>query len=238
MMETISAIRPDDYDCIIFFTGAGMSAESGMHVYRGDGGIWQQYNWEEFACQKAFDKDPGKVLDFHEKRRSMAIKCQPHAGHEIINKIQKSHKNTWVVTQNIDGMHQRAKTVNVLELHGSLWRVKCTLHGIFEDFGKQYKTRRCVVCNQWLRPDIVWFEDMLDQNILQKVASIVQTADLFISIGTSGTVYPAAIYPQIAKQAGATTISINTELPGLPEIYDHILIGKASEVLSTLFIPV
>ena len=135
-------IDPHVYGTIVFFTGAGMSAESGVPTYRGRGGIWHQYDWEEYACQEAFERDPEKVLSFHELRRTLILSCQPHEGHAAIAALQKRHPNVTVVTQNIDGMHQRAGAVNVIELHGSIWRVTCSLHGTEEDIGEKYRHKK------------------------------------------------------------------------------------------------
>jgi len=231
----IPVINPRDYDSIVLFTGAGMSAESGIPTYRGAGGIWQQYDWEEYACQKAFERNPEKVLGFHELRRSAILKCQPHAGHVIISKVQMQHQNTWIVTQNIDGMHQRAGSKNVIELHGSIWRLRCSRHGVHEDFGPQYKIRKCPHCTSWLRPDVTWFEDILDINIMEKTGRLAASAGLFISIGTSGVVFPAATFPVLAHESGAHTICINAEGPDNKEIFDDVVIGKASEVLVKMF---
>ena len=234
-MKHIPIINPDNYTSIMFFTGAGMSAESGIPTYRGAGGIWHQYRWEEFACQRAFNRDPEKVLDFHEVRRAKVLQCRPHSGHDIIAGVQKKHSNTWIVTQNIDGMHQRAGAGNVVELHGSLWRMRCENHGITEDHGEEFKTRKCPVCENWLRPDITWFEDMLDMKVMEKATSLITNAKLFISIGTSGVVYPAAAYPRLAHDSGAYTICINTELPGDDSIFDIVVPGRASEILIKMF---
>ena len=231
----IPVINPRDYDSIVFFTGAGMSAESGIPTYRGAGGIWHQYNWEEYACQKAFERNPEKVLGFHELRRAAILKCSPHAGHVIISKVQLHHENTWIVTQNIDGMHQRAGSRNVIELHGSIWRLRCPRHGVHEDFEPQYKTRKCPRCTNWLRPDVTWFEDILDINIMEKTGQLATGAGLFISIGTSGVVFPAATFPLLAHESGAYTICINSEVPGNKEIFDTVVVGKASEALEKMF---
>lgn len=235
--NNIPVINPHDYGSIVFFTGAGMSAESGIPVYRGTGGTWHQYNWQDHACQKAFERHPEKVLEFHELRRSAVLECQPHAGHIIISQVQMQHQNTWIVTQNIDGMHQRAGSKKVIELHGSLWRLRCRQHGIHEDFEAQYKTRKCQHCANWLRPDVTWFEDMLDINLMETTAQLAANADLFITIGTSGVVFPAATFPVLAHESGAYTICINAEFPENPAIFDDVFIGKASEILGKMFNP-
>ncbi len=228
-------IKPDDYKRIVLFTGAGMSAESGVPTYRGRGGIWHQYNYEEYACQRAFDADPEKVLQFHRLRRKAVLECQPHVGHRIISALEKNHPQVTVVTQNIDGMHQRAGSKNVIELHGSLWRVRCPKHGITEDVGETYKSLKCESCNNWLRPDIIWFEDMLNQEVVQNALHAIGTCDLFISIGTSGVVYPAAGFPSAAKDNGAYCIEINPEPSPLSSIYDRNIRESAGKALSDLF---
>ncbi len=216
-----------NYNKIVFFTGAGMSAESGVPTYRGSGGIWHKYNWEEYACQEAFDRNPKKVLDFHEIRRKAILECQPHNGHKFISELQKSHKNITIVTQNIDGIHQRTGTENVIELHGSLWRLRCDDCGIvIEDFGESFNQKKCN-CGNYLRPDIVWFGDMLNPQVIQKASVAIKQCDLFISIGTSGVVWPAAGFPQEAKNNGAYCIEINTEGTELSYLYDEVIIGQA-----------
>ena len=218
------------YNKIVFFTGAGMSAESGVPTYRGSGGIWHKYNWEEFACQDAFDRDPQKVLDFHELRRKSVLECQPHDGHKFIYKLRNSHDNVIVVTQNIDGMHQRAGTDNVIELHGSLWRLRCDNCDIaIDDIGATFANKKCK-CGNYLRPDITWFGDMLNSQIIQQASDVIQKCDLFISIGTSGVVWPAAGFPQEAKSNGAYCIEINPERTELSSLHDKVINCKASEI--------
>lgn len=233
----IKVIDINKFKSIVFFTGAGMSAESGVPTYRGEGGIWHEYKWEEYACQDAWERNPEKVFDFHDLRREEALKCFPHKGHEIITNIQNSHPDVTVVTQNIDGMHQRAGTENVVELHGSIWRVRCEREGLIkEDLAKgPFKNRTCD-CGAWLRPDIIWFSDMLNQAVIEKADKVISNCDLFISIGTSGVVWPAAGYPQLAKSSGAMCIEINPEPSELSNIFDFIYRGMAGDVLHQLFI--
>ncbi len=228
-------INSVDYKKIVFFTGAGMSAESNVPTYRGKGGIWNKYNWEEFACQTAFDRDPEKVLKFHEIRRKAVLECKPHSGHFVISELGKKHPQVIVVTQNIDGMHQRAGSKNVIELHGSLWRLMCPKHGIVEDMGETYKNYKCEKCNTWLRPDIIWFGDMLNQDVIQQAIKAIGSCDIFISIGTSGVVYPAAGFPEIAKRAGAFCIEINPEPSAISHIYDQNIRECASAALNHIF---
>jgi len=217
---------------IVFFTGAGMSAESGVPTYRGSGGIWNEYKWEEYACESAFKKNPNHVLDFHELRRIEALKCKPHSGHLIIKKIQEKYQNTTIITQNIDGMHQRADNQNIIELHGSLWKIKCQTDGKkFEDLENGYYANRYCDCGETLRPDIVWFQDMLDEKIVKKTMSAISGCALFISIGTSASVWPAAGFPKLAREAGAYCIEINPEKTELSSMYDEVIRERAGKGL-------
>ena len=224
------------YEKIVFFTGAGMSAESGVPTYRGRGGIWHEYKWEEYACQVAFDRYPKKVLDFHELRRIEAMKCHPHLGHEIISKIEKINKNTYIVTQNIDGMHQRANSKKVIELHGSLWKMRCqTENLIFDDLEQGKYFRRKCTCGDWLRPNIIWFQDMLNEKIMSMANNIIIECDLFISIGTSAVVWPAAGYPTLAKDTGSYCIEINPEKTEISNLFHENIRMPASQGLEILF---
>ena len=229
-------ISLEHYHKIIFFTGAGMSAESGVPTYRGRGGIWNEYKWEEYACQNAFNKNPEFVLDFHQLRRAEALKCNPHLGHTIISNIENLKKNTFIITQNIDGMHQRANSKNVIELHGSLWRLRCEKEGIvIEDKMDGKFSKTICECGEWLRPDIIWFEDMLKEDIIAQANQKIIESDLFISIGTSGIVWPAASFPSLAKSSGSFCIEINPEETELSKLYDHVIRLSASDALDQLF---
>lgn len=228
-------IDPGQYEHIVFFTGAGMSAESGVPTYRGRGGIWERYRWEEFACQEAFEADPEKVLRFHELRRSAVLACPPHAGHAAIAALEKRHPRVTVVTQNIDGMHQRAGSGCVLELHGSLWRLRCPHHGLSEDIGEKYRSYRCEKCGSWLRPDITWFGDALNEGVVREAVAAIRGCDLFVSVGTSGVVYPAAGFPRFARENDARCIEINPEANEMSSLYDEAIRDRAGHALPELF---
>ena len=231
-MVTISPIK---YRNIVFFTGAGMSAESGIPTYRGKDGIWEKYNWQEVACQNAFDKNPQKVLEFHEQGRKSFLDCQPHLGHMIIAKLENDYQNVSIVTQNIDGMHQRAGNKDVTELHGSIWRFKCKEHGIFEEVSSNYSSYVCKECGNWFRPDIIWFGDALDQNVIMSATAMIDQCDLFISIGTSGTVWPAAGLIEIAIKKRARCIEINIDDTDMSHMYNEVYREPAGKVLPYLF---
>ena len=220
---------------IVFFTGAGMSAESGIHIYRGEGGIWDSYNWRDVACQEAFETDPRRVLDFHEKRRMEALEATPHNGHQIIKNLEDELDQVDIITQNIDGMHQRAYSKNVLELHGSLWRLRCDEDNYTINDLENYKyVKRMCKCGSWLRPDIVWFEDSLDHKIMNRAAAIISDCDLFVSIGTSGLVWPAAGYINLAKNSGALCVDINPEDGNFNSVFDVKIRDIASKGLDKL----
>lgn len=230
----MATLRFRDFERIVFFTGAGLSAESGIPTYRGHGGIWHQYNYEDYACQRAFDRDPEKVWDFHDKRRAAVAACEPNAGHRIIADLQRDKEGVAIVTQNIDGLHQRAGGRDVIELHGSLWRVRCDREGIVRDDVTVPMTPRRCPCGDTFRPDIVWFEDALDPRVVARAREALEGCELLVSVGTSGVVYPAAELPRLAMRRGATTIEINLEDTPVSPLYQHRLRGKASEVLAEL----
>jgi NAD-dependent deacetylase len=231
-METVELAK---YRSVVFFTGAGMSAESGVPVYLGRGGIWRQYNYEDYACQRAFDRDPQKVLDFHEVRRTHVLACEPHAGHRHIARLQQVHPDVHVITQNTDGMFQRAGVRVDAELHGSLWRMRCERHGVREDLGGgTYATRTCEECGATLRPDIVWFEDMVNPVPFETAHKVIRNCDLFIAVGTSAVVYPAAGLPHIARNAGATMIEVNPEETEMSSLYQRQTRAPASVAIPAL----
>ena len=221
-----------DYHRVLFFTGAGMSAESGVPTYRGKGGVWKEYDYERYACQPAFERDPKGVWEFHNYRRELVAQCAPHRGHELIAAVEQANpKGVWVVTQNIDGMHQLAGSQHVYELHGCLWRIRCDTCGAQHE-GREapLELLRCG-CGAWWRPDIVWFGDNLKEGVIQEVAEIITQCDLFISIGTSAVVYPAAQLPLLAQAAGATLVEINPEETPASGWYSVQMRGPASAML-------
>ena len=238
MSETRESIefargRIQSAETLIFFTGAGMSAESGVPTYRGKGGIWKSYDYEQYACQDAFDRDPQAVWEFHNFRRNLVAHCDPNAGHDLIARVE-AERSVTVITQNIDGLHQRAGSETVLELHGSLWRVRCpiTNHVHFDD-SVPFNGRRDD--GLWWRPDIIWFGDALNDAVVDNALRKTVEGGVFISIGTSASVFPAAHMPVYAQQAGAYLIEINPEETPLSHMYHLTMRSSASEALARLF---
>ena len=228
--------RITGFDRIVFFTGAGMSAASGVPTYRGAGGIWKTYDHRSYACQEAFDADPAHVWEFHNYRRGIVAACAPNRGHELIARAEALFGDrVTVVTQNIDGLHQLAGSTRVHELHGSLWRVRCdscgaTHHGRENPLAELH----CAACGGWWRPDIVWFGDSLRSSVIRESTAAIKTCNLLISIGTSAVVYPAAELPLLARKAGATLVEVNPEETMLSEYYDINLRTTAVEALEAL----
>jgi NAD-dependent deacetylase len=224
-----------DFRRVVFFTGAGLSAASGIPTYRGDGGTWAEYDYREFACEQAFEADPDKVWDFHDERRRFVASRAPNDAHVLIAEIQAKKPDTWIVTQNVDGLHQRAGATDVLELHGSLWRVRCdACRTVRDDMTVPLAERRCA-CGAPLRPDITWFGDVLDMAVVGAAERTITRCDALVSIGTSGVVFPAAQLPQLAAMSGATLVEINPEETPVSLWYEHHLRGPAIEMLQTIW---
>ena len=230
------------YSKIVFFTGAGMSKESGVPTYRGAGGLWNEYRYQDYACQEAFERDPEAVWEFHDKRRAAAAACAPHRGHELITQLTLARQEAGrgvnggvtIVTQNIDGMHQRAGACLIYELHGSLWRVRCDSCGVVMENAEVPLQSKRHSCGQFLRPDIVWFGDSLNRSTLTKAVDAISHCNLFVSIGTSAAVFPAARLPMHAIESGATLIEINPEPTPVSQQYQKHMRGPASEMLAQL----
>ncbi|MCA9776454.1 MAG: NAD-dependent deacylase [Candidatus Eremiobacteraeota bacterium] len=211
-----------------------MSAESGVPTYRGKGGTWTEYNYEDYACQEAFERDPERVWEFHNMRRAAVSACLPHNGHKLLVDWESQFESLTIVTQNIDGMHQRAGSSVVHELHGSLWKVVCQATGrLQENHDVPFEEPRSEY-GYW-RPAIVWFGDTLDPVVIYSALEAISRCDLLVSIGTSGVVFPAAQFPLQAKEAGATLVEINPDETPLSGEYDLCLRGPASQVLAELF---
>lgn len=212
MASSAQMLELSPYARVVVFTGAGMSAESGVPTYRGRGGIWDQYDYREYACEDAFRRDADKVLDFHELRRAHVLECPPHAGHAHLTELQARHPALSIVTQNIDGMHQRAGSTVAAELHGSLWRMRCERHGPRSDAAAgRFQTRTCPECGAALRPDITWFGDAVDDAVFDHARALIADCDLFICIGTSAVVWPAAGLIPLARQPRPCLVEVNPE---------------------------
>ncbi len=219
---------------VVFFTGAGMSAESGIPTFRGEGGIWNKLNPEELANFSAFMKNPDMVWEWYQYRRNIINQNQPNAGHFAIAEMEKYFKKVTVVTQNVDNLHTRAGSKKVLELHGNIERnfcVDCQKFDYTPELNQSQNVPRCRHCGGLIRPDVVWFGEMLPQEIFAEAESISRKSDMFFVIGTSAVVYPAAYIPLNAKSGGAYLVEINVDETDISETVNYSIKGKAGEIL-------
>ena len=196
---------------IVFVTGAGISQESGIPTFRGKDGLWRKYDPMQLATIDAFYEDPQLVWEWYEERRANILAAQPNAGHFAIAELAK-HKQVIILTQNIDGLHQRSGSKHVLELHGSIIRIKCTVCDFKDNIATPFESLppKCK-CGNILRPDVVWFGEGLPQDVWGQAISHAQTCDVMIIVGTSLVVSPANTLPLYAKQNGAVLIEVNPE---------------------------
>lgn len=216
---------------IVILTGAGISAESGINTFRDDDGLWEQYDIQAVATPKGFETDPQRVLNFYNLARKKLPKYQPNAAHLAIAKLQKEYKGkVTIITQNVDDLHERGTGANVIHMHGDLLSGMCSKCGTkWDQHDDQTLDQTCVNCgNATCRPDVVWFGEMpYHTNEIQK---IMLEVDIFVSIGTSGEVYPAAGFADQAHSKGAETIEINLE-PSNNRYFSKVIKGPASETV-------
>jgi len=231
------------YKSIVILTGAGVSAASGLDTFRGHGGLWKQFDAEACATATALYTDPLRVWKLISFMRRAARTAKPNPAHQAIAALEQrlsDEQALTVVTQNIDGLHQRAGSGNVVELHGRLSHTKCISRRCslepFEDW-ELYETQVpcCERCGAPLRPDVVLFEELLPPDAYRAAETAVQTCDLFLAVGTSCTVHPACDFVYEARDAGARTMLVNLEPPeGTADAFDEIHLGPAEDLLPLL----
>ena len=223
-------------DPVVALTGAGVSAESGLATFRGPDGLWEGRNPMELATPEAFHADPLTVWRFYAWRRLQAAKASPNPAHKALAAFEKARNRFHLITQNVDGLHEASGSGNVLRLHGSLWRLRCTEEGReFEDTRSDLGQLppRCE-CGALLRPAVVWFGEALPMEILSEAEKAARSAKLMLVAGTSSLVYPAAALPQIAQSAGVYIVEINPEPTPLTSYANEWLAGPAGEILPLL----
>lgn len=222
------------YRSIVVLTGAGISAESGLQTFRGAGGIWQNHRAEDLATPEAFAAEPALVQRFYNERRRQLVSgpIEPNPAHYALAKLQAGFSGTFtLVTQNVDNLHERAGSQNVLHMHGELLRMRCSGCGdSFVAEGDIELDSLCPACASvgLLRPDVVWFGEMPKH--MDVIARLLGDCDLFLAVGTSGNVYPAAGFVEIAG-AHAHTVEVNLEPSEVQSHFAERLYGKAGEVL-------
>ncbi len=221
---------------VVAFTGSGISAESGIPTFRGAGGLWQGRDATQLASPEAFAADPALVWKFYNDRRSIVHRADPNPGHRALVELDGLVAHCQVVTQNVDRLHQRAGSRNVIELHGNLEEVRCTGCGQTIDRSSESLPDRptCDDCGAWLRPCVVWFGEMLPEEALANAALAIEKSDLLMIIGTGGVVYPAAGLVRFADSQRTTVVEVNIELTPLSEFADVCLEGPAGVLLPEL----
>ncbi len=236
LADAIAAIRQHKPRRVVAFTGAGVSAESGIPTFRGAGGLWRSFRAEDLATPEAFARDPKLVWEWYEWRRDLVRSAEPNAAHRAIARLG----GAVVVTQNVDALHEQAGSSDVIELHGNIFRVRCTREAKTLARRDAFSSLppRCE-CGALLRPDIVWFGEMLPAGALERAAAEIASADLLLVIGTSGVVYPAAglvelsrglsieVNPAASGVSSACTFAIPmTAAAATPAIVDAVLEGQ------------
>jgi NAD-dependent deacetylase len=224
---------------VVAYTGAGVSKESGISTFRDPGeGLWAKYDPLQLATADAYARDPAFVWRWYMDRFGLIERAAPNPGHRALAELERLVTLT-VVTQNIDGLHQRAGSPDVIELHGSAHRFKCVggRHTGFTlaDFaGSDEAPPRCPRCGDLIRPDVVWFGEALPAAALERALDLAARCDVLIAVGTSGVVYPAALVPATAHESGAALIDVNPEPDALAAVADWFLQGPGGEVLPRL----
>jgi NAD-dependent deacetylase len=222
---------------VTVLTGAGVSAESDVPTFRdAPGGLWASFKPEELATPEAFRQNPKRVWDWYEWRRQRIHTVHPNPGHDALAEMEKRVPEFTLVTQNVDGLHQRAGSRRVIELHGNITRTKCFDDGQvvekWEDTGES--PPRCPRCGGLLRPDVVWFGEMLPPEAIEEAERASRSCDVFFSVGTSTLVYPAASLPFAALRAGATVAEVNPQPTPLTDEATFSLSGPSGQVLPAL----
>jgi len=217
---------------IVILTGAGISAESGIKTFRGNDGLWENHRVEDVATPEAYCANPELVLSFYNARRHALLNTgiQPNAAHTALARLQYSHHDVTLITQNVDNLHERGGSPSVLHMHGELLKQICTgCADVTLIEWAQTVRDVCACCSAvgTLRPDIVWFGEM--PKLMDEIYSALDRADVFVAIGTSGRVYPAAGFVEVASASGAHTIEINLEASDVAPAFAEHRIGPASE---------
>ena len=223
---------------VVVLTGAGISAESGVRTFRDGDGLWEEHRLEDVATPPAWTNNPVLVWRFYQARRRQLLEVAPNAAHKALATFAAKREHFTLITQNVDDLHERAGNTNTIHMHGRLKTLRCEQSGRSEvrmaesDLADDFLVCQCCATPQRLRPDIVWFGEMPIQ--MEENYAAVEQSDLFIVVGSSGHVYPAAGLVNIAHQAGARTVLVNLEAPLNVDAFDEVHLGKAGELLPGL----
>ncbi|MBY0492974.1 MAG: NAD-dependent deacylase [Cyanobacteria bacterium] len=236
MKDLVDRLKQQDVRVTVL-TGAGVSAASGVPTFRGADGLWRNFRPEALATAEAFGRDPKLVWEWYAWRRFRIAACEPNAAHHVIAEWSRRFPNFKLISQNVDGLHERAGTANTINLHGSIWEVSCWQGCVKAP--KRWRDEtvsfseippRCPHCKGPIRPGVVWFGETLDPGVVRQ-ASAAADCDVFITVGTSAIVYPAAGFITAAKQKGAFTVEINPEATPASNTVDLVVRGAAETVL-------
>lgn len=221
---------------LVVITGAGISAESGVPTFRGSDGLWRRYRAEDLATPQAFRRDPRLVWEWYDWRRRLISGKEPNAGHLAIVAMEGLFEEFLLITQNVDGLHRKAGSRKLIEIHGNLWRVRCTGEGKVS-FNNEVPLKeippRCT-CGAPLRPDVVWFEESLSEKDLADSHMALQECDSLLVVGTSAVVQPVASFPTIARNGGAFIVEINVGPTPISRWVDESILGKSGRILPQL----
>jgi len=228
--------RVHNAQSVTVLTGAGISADSGVPTFRGTEGLWKNFRPEELASPEAFNRDPQLVWEWYNWRRELLAPKLPNAAHEALVQLESQLQDFWVITQNVDGLHAAAGTQHLSEIHGNIWKVRCTqCHRVTlnHDVPLPFPPS-CHDCGGLLRPHIVWFGESLAAEVLEKSYAALQHCDILLIIGTSGVVYPAASFASVAKDDGAFVIEMNLDPTPNSSVVDVSFQGRAKELVPLL----
>jgi len=238
-VQVVASVRSARHIAVL--TGAGMSAESGIPTFReAQTGLWARYRAEDLATPQAFQKNPRRVWEWYAWRRDIVRKADPNPGHRALAELEARMRDRGagftLITQNVDGLHQRAGSRNVTELHGNILRTKCSVENELVEMWQEGDETppRCPKCGGLLRPDVVWFGESLPPEALEIAWSAAQTSQVFLSIGTSSLVEPAASLPFVALKSGAQVIEINPNETPLSSSSTYLLRGPVGAILPLL----
>ncbi len=221
---------------IAVLTGAGISAESGVPTFRGEDGLWKKFRPEELASFDAFMRNPELVWEWYTYRKKLIFDVRPNPGHFALARIEKCVPSFWLITQNVDGLHSQAGNQHILELHGNIMRsrcIACDKKSKFVELHGKGELPRCL-CGGVMRPDVVWFGEMLPADVVHQAFQVAEECDVFLSIGTSALVHPAASLPVTAMNQGAFVVEINIEPTAISGCINESILGRSGEVLPRL----
>jgi len=226
----LTALREAQHICVL--TGAGISAESGVPTFRdAQSGLWKQYDPLDLATPEAFLRDPELIWRWYRWRRELVAEAQPNPGHLALPRLAELVPRLTLITQNVDGLHQRAGSTDVIEFHGNLFSNQCSVEDCIIDGEQDDAVPVCPGCGGHLRPGVVWFGEAIPEHALNNSFAAAADCDVFLSIGTSSLVYPAAGLAEIAKNNGATVAEVNPDPTAHAAGFNHAIAAKAGTVL-------